>query len=260
MRKGMIAFATAVLLAFCAPAAALAKTQSDTVDPKGKMVALTFDDGPNANTRSILKVLEKYNARATFFVQGQSVKRYRAAIRKMDELGCEIGSHTWNHPNLTTLSASAMRSQIRRTDDAVTRITGEKPSLLRPPYGSANATVKRIARSEGKALILWSVDTLDWKTRNAAATLRAVKKGAADGAVILMHDIHAPTARAAEKLVPWLINHGYQLVTVSELAYYRSVDLQDGGTYRRITGKKRSAEEIPKPVAASIAANGIKEP
>ena len=75
-----------------------------------------------------------------------------------------------------------------------------------------------------------------------------------------MHDIHAPTARAAEKLVPWLINHGYQLVTVSELAYYRSVDLQDGGTYRRITGKKRSAEEIPKPVAASIAANGIKEP
>ena len=236
-RKVMAFVLTVLLVALSTAPAAMAKTQSDDIVAGKKMVALTFDDGPNGNTSTVLNVLEKYNARATFFVQGKSVRQYAATERRAVELGCEIGNHSWNHKNLTTISAGDARRQISETNDVIESVTGLRPVLVRPPYGSMNSTVRSVARAEGASLVLWSVDTLDWKTRNANSTFNAATRGARDGAIILMHDIHYPTGQAVKRIVPWLIDHGYQLVTVSELATYRSTTLRYGSSYRRIVGK-----------------------
>ena len=103
--------------------------------------------------------------------------------------------------------------------------------LCRPPYGASNATVKEEAAELGIALVIWSVDTLDWSTKNAEATFKAVKKEAKDGAIILCHDIHKPTAESMKKVIPWLAEQGYQLVTVQELLYYKNSGATAGKVY-----------------------------
>lgn len=185
------------------------------------MVAITYDDGPAKYTDSILDCLEKYNARATFFVQGNSVSKYPQAIKRAVSIGCEIGNHTKTHANLSKLSASQISSEISGTNTAVYNVAGIYPKLFRPPYGAYNNSVLLAANMPA---IMWSVDTLDWKTKNAKKTLESVQKSVRDGSIILMHDIHAPTADAAENVIKYLLKQGYQLVTVSEL-----LDARKGG-------------------------------
>ena len=198
------------------------------VDTSRPMVALTFDDGPAKYTEQILDCLEKYGARATFFVQGKSVSRYPDAIKHAAAIGCEIGNHTWDHANLSKSTAEEITSQISSTNDAVFELTGIYPKLMRPPYGAYNGTV---LSSSNMPAIMWSVDTLDWKTRNTEKTFQSVKNSAKDGSIILMHDIHAPTAPAAELIIPYLLKQGYQLVTVSELLDARKGGAQVGKAY-----------------------------
>lgn len=200
-------------------------------DPNKPMVALTFDDGPGPYTDRILSCLESHGAKATFFVVGNRLNTYSAQLKREAEMGMEIGCHTWSHANLTTLSAGGVSGEVTRTNELVRSLTGICPVTVRPPYGSHNATVRSAA---GAPLILWSIDTLDWKTRNANSTYNAVLDNVKDGDIILMHDIHSPTADAVELIVPALIERGYQLVTVSELAQYRG-GLVNGQTYRKIT-------------------------
>lgn len=201
------------------------------INPNKPMVALTFDDGPGPYTERLLKCLKENNAAATFFVVGSSVERYKDTVKKAYQMGCEIGNHSWNHPQLTQLDQASLSAQIANTNRVIRSATGHNPTLLRPPYGAYNSTV---ASAAGMPLILWEVDTLDWKTRNVQSNIQAVMSNVKDGAIILMHDIHLPTVIAAETIIPQLKKKGYQLVTVSELARYKKKTLQNGTAYRYI--------------------------
>lgn len=201
------------------------------IDPLKPMVALTFDDGPGIYTDEILDTLEKYGGHATFFVVGQLVSKYPQTVKREYSIGCEIGNHTYNHARLTELHYKSVVSQINDTSAMISNITGEAPSLLRPPYGRYNNTTKQ---ASDVPLILWSIDTLDWKTRNADSTVNTVMSSVRDGDIILMHDIYEPSAEAAVRLIPKLMSSGYQLVTVSELAFYKGKVLSKGISYGRI--------------------------
>lgn len=190
------------------------------IDPDKPMVALTFDDGPYpATSNRILDCLEKYDATATFFELGQNVANYPKVVKREAELGMEIGSHSWSHPNLKTLSAAKVKSQVDKTNKALEKACGQTASVLRPPYGNNCKALEKYAKAP---IVLWSVDTLDWKSRNAKSVIK-VMKGIKnlDGRVVLMHSIYDSTAEAVEKMVPWLLKKGYQLVSVSELLEYR---------------------------------------
>lgn len=205
------------------------KIKERLINPKKKMVALTFDDGPEPYTDRLLNCLKKHQAVAIFFLVGRSIPGYKSAVKKMGEIGCEIGNHSWDHPELTSLSAGGLQAQLGNTNSQIRAITGHNATLVRPPYGAYNSFV---ASNAGAPLIMWSIDTLDWKTRNAPNTIRVVMNEVRDGSIILMHDIHSPSVDAAESLIPRLRDAGYQLVTVSELAKYRGVNLKNGGVYR----------------------------
>jgi peptidoglycan/xylan/chitin deacetylase (PgdA/CDA1 family) len=214
---------------------AVCKVFANSVDPNKKMVALTFDDGPGPYTKEIVKCLKNNNARATFFVVGSNVDSYKSAVKAAYKIGCEIGNHSWNHSNLASLSADGVKSQMQSTDKKVKKITGENTTIMRAPYGSVSSTVKS---SVNKPIILWSIDTLDWKTRSKSKTIDAVMNHVKDGDIVLMHDIHKPTKEAALSIIPQLRKKGYQLVTVSELAKYRGYKLKKGSVYHNLYKKK----------------------
>ena len=196
------------------------------VDPEKKLIAFSFDDGPSRkNTEKILKALDKNNARATFFMLGQNAKYYPDLVKKVEESGNEIAGHSWNHPLLTKLGKKGVKKQMSQMNEAIASVTGSDVGLLRPPYGSINRTVINTVKDP---LILWSIDTLDWKTLNADKTAAAILKQAKDGDIILMHDIHAPTAEAVKKVLPKLEKKGFQVCTVSELLEARNITLHPG--------------------------------
>lgn len=180
-------------------------------------VALTFDDGPVRHTTSrLLDVLERAEAPATFFVLGTQAKAFPKVLARMTADGHEIGNHGWSHADMTRLSRTALRKQIVRTERAIEKATGQRPTLLRPPYGARDKTVDSVARKLGYAEVLWSVDTRDWAHHKPKKTLAAAAK-AKPGAIVLLHDIHADTVDAVPRLIKKLRKQGYTLVTVSEL-------------------------------------------
>lgn len=196
------------------------------IDKDKKMIALTYDDGPSAYTPIVLDALAKYGGHATFFVVGTSVPRYADSVRRAAAMGCEIGNHTFDHSNLKNLSIGQAQSVINRTNQLVKELTGADVHLLRPPYGSYNTATF----AAGMPVIMWSIDTLDWKTRSTSATIQCIQQKAYDGAIVLMHDLHHPTVLAADKVMSYLKSAGYQLVTVSEMAAYRG-GLQNHAAY-----------------------------
>lgn len=210
------------------------KVLAFAIDPKKKMVALTFDDGPGRYTKEIVQCLKKYNSRATFFVLGCNVDSYKDALKEADKAGCQIGNHSYSHKDLTRLSCKEIQAQINDTDKKIKNVIGKTPSLVRTPGGSTNAEVQNTV---GKPIILWSIDTLDWKTRDRDKTVKAVLDNVKDGDIVLMHDIHEPSKEAALILIKELNQRGYQLVTVSELAQYRGYNLKEGSVYRSLRKK-----------------------
>ena len=195
-------------------------------DPTQKrpMLALTFDDGPGEYTQELLDCLEENNAHATFFMLGQNVSVYPDAPKRMLEIGCEIGSHSWDHTQLTTIDLDAVAKQFSDTDNALIEACGQAASVARAPYGDGNTD---IYNTVAKPFFMWSLDTEDWKLMDADADYDAVMNGdLTDGSIILMHDIHQPSVQAAIRFIPELIAKGYKLVTVSEMAEAKNVDLQ----------------------------------
>ncbi|MGE7915766.1 polysaccharide deacetylase family protein [Lysinibacillus xylanilyticus] len=180
-----------------------------------KRVALTFDDGPDAKvTPQVLAILKKYDAKATFFMVGTNVSKNPAIVEQVYEAGHEIGNHTWNHSKLTSLSTSAVKQEVDKTSNAIYNAIGQYPTVFRPPYGATNDKVRSVITMPS---ILWSIDTLDWKHRNADKVLSYVKASAKDGSIILMHDIHQSTANGLENVILYLQKQGYEFVTVSEI-------------------------------------------
>lgn len=198
------------------------------VDPGRPMIALTFDDGPGKRTGELLDVLAEYHAHATFFMLGKNAGLYQDEIRRMKEIGCEIASHSYDHPDLSKMDETEIRDQIDRTNQKFAEIVGQGAAVVRPPYGAISDTMKSVI---GMPMILWNIDTLDWKTRNAEATVNMVMENVKDGDIVLMHDIHTESVDAAMELIPKLIEAGYQLVTVPEMAAAKGITMEAGKSY-----------------------------
>lgn len=198
------------------------------IDNDKPMIAITFDDGPNHNTNRILDILEKYNAKATFFILGSNIKGNEKTIKRMKELGMEIGNHMYSHKLLTKLEDTKIKSEVEQVDDLIFNIINEYPTLIRPSYGTVNNRIKKIM---DRPIIIWNVDTLDWKSHNSKKIANRALKNVSDGDIILMHDIYRATANSLEIIIPKLLEEGYQLVTVSELLYYKEIDTEAGKVY-----------------------------
>jgi peptidoglycan/xylan/chitin deacetylase (PgdA/CDA1 family) len=178
-------------------------------------VALTFDDGPDRTlTPRVLDILSQERVRATFYLVGSRAAQNPGIVRAIAAGGHEIGNHSWSHPNMTGLSAAAVASQIARTDDAIRSAAGRRPATFRPPYGAWNSRVA--SALDGRPLVMWDVDTQDWRNRNAAR-ITQVSARARPGSVILMHDIHATTVAALPGVIRELKSEGRRFVRVSDV-------------------------------------------
>ncbi len=200
-------------------------------DADTPVVALTFDDGPFTKvTNRIMDVLLEYEAGATFFVVGSRLEMYSDTLKRLYENGFEVASHTWSHKNLNKLTEKQITKEITRTLDGLKKYIPVENVLLRPPYGSADETVRGLAKT---ALINWSLDSEDWKSRDAEKIIEHVLDTVQDGDIILMHDLYECTAEAVEYLVPELIERGYRPVSVSELFRIKDIPLEEGILYRK---------------------------
>lgn len=210
-----------------APSPAVATQAPGPVDCAVRpCVALTFDDGPVPQTADVLDLFAARGVRATFYVIGKQAKRYPSIIERASEAGHEIGNHSWSHANLRRADAGTAAKELARTAEAVEAATGTRPGTMRPPFGDATTSA---AAKAGLPQVLWSLDTLDWKTRNTAAVVQRVLAEAEPGGIVLLHDVHATTRAALPQIVDGLLTKGYALVTVSELL---GTDLTAGKVYR----------------------------
>lgn len=198
------------------------------LDKSKKMIALTFDDGPNYNTSKIIDVLNKYDIKATFFVLGSRAINNKDILKKMADSGMEIGNHTYNHLLLTKYDENKIRSEIDDTSEVIYSATKKKPKLLRPSYGSVNNKIKKVANMP---IIIWDIDTLDWKYHNSKRITSRVVNKVRDGDIILMHDIYSASLNALSNIIPILQDNGYEFVTIDELFYYKGISLENGKVY-----------------------------
>jgi peptidoglycan/xylan/chitin deacetylase (PgdA/CDA1 family) len=203
------------------------------IQPTGKYIALTFDDGPSASyTSQILDILEKYNAKATFFVNGYQLGTSKAALlQRMVAMGCEIGNHTQDHKRMTELSAQELYEQIITVNDMVRRLCGYNITLLRPPGGHTSLAVMQAMYDAGLRMstIMWNNDSLDWSFHADYANGKITREEAVkktydmimgyplDSAIVLMHDIKGITPDVLELVLKKLSAEGYTFVTISEM-------------------------------------------
>lgn len=200
----------------------------DTDVTGNKYIALTFDDGPSYNTNKVLDILEENNVPATFFVLGNRIKGNENTLKRMVSSKMEIGNHTFNHLLLTKYKEDKVKSEINDTSNLIFEVTGKYPTLLRPSYGSCNKIIKSVADTP---IIIWDIDTLDWKYHNSRRISSRVINKVKDGDIVLMHDIYSATANALEIIIPSLKSKGYTFVTVSDLFYYKNIPLEKGKVY-----------------------------
>ena len=201
------------------------------IDGNEPMVALTYDDGPSIYTDQILDVYEEYDQRCTFFIVGDRISwNEEQAIREY-ELGCEQGNHTYSHDRLTSLDAEGQMEVLKGTDDELIRISGKPSTCLRPPEGRWDDTLKEVC---GCPIIMWSVDSRDWESRDSDKICGKIIGQVKDGDIVLMHDLYQATADATERIVPALLDAGFQLVTVEEMGILKLGGLEDGVVYYSI--------------------------
>ena len=193
----------------------------NALNPEEKMLALTFDDGPDGNTHALLDALDKYEASASFFVLGQKVAGGVGVLQRMIREGHEIGNHSWSHPDLRKLTPSQVHSQIADTQAVIKNATGIAPTQMRPPYGAINPGVQHEIEAQGLQTAMWSVDTNDWRDRDPEVLYQRIMESAGDGKIILLHDIHLASVQAAIRAIPDLREQGYQLVTLSQRNQYK---------------------------------------
>lgn len=179
------------------------------------VAALTFDDGPNpVYTPMLLEGLKERGIRATFFLMGENIEGNEELVVQMKEDGHLIGNHTYHHVELDKLSKEDAKKEIITTNEKIYQTTGTYPSYIRPPYG---AWPKNLDFYVNMFPVLWSIDTLDWKTENVSSILKIVMSQVTDGSVILMHDGYETSVEGALKIADLLMEKGFDFVTVDEL-------------------------------------------
>ncbi|WP_297134589.1 polysaccharide deacetylase family protein [Terrisporobacter sp.] len=186
-----------------------------------KFIALTFDDGPHPKeTNEVLDILDKYNIKGTFFVVGKHANWYSESLIRAAKEGHEIGNHTFNHPDITNLSNGDIKKEIKDCEDTLVKLTGKKPTLFRPPYGSyTQDKLGQIAKECGYKIILWTtIDAKDWRNPPVAQISDTITNNVQNGDIILLHDYGTKnTVKALDIIIPTMIKKGYKFVTVSEL-------------------------------------------
>ena len=226
MRKtlALIIFTIVALVVFCVISYASAN-MSNSCD---KLIALTFDDGPHPKyTSLVLDVLKKHNACATFFIVGERAEKLPEIVSRTSLEGHSIGNHTYDHTELTRLSDKEIISQISRTNNVIEKITGIRPTLLRPPLGARNKHVDSIIKGQNMYNILWNVDPVDWDSKGAQLIHNRVVKNIQSGDIVIMHDFYPNTVTATDMILSTLSNEGYRFVTVEEiLGLFEDVDNQ----------------------------------
>ncbi len=194
-----------------------------------KLVALTFDDGPSSTvTPEILEILSEKDAVATFFMLGSRAKNNPDLVKQVEKAGHDIATHTMYHQNLIHIPLASAQSDINESKAVFKSILKHSPLYTRPPYGNTN---KAILSSITNPVILWSVDTLDWRNQDPDSIINTAISEVHDGAIILMHDIYPNSKKALPKLIDTLRENGYEIVSVSELAKLRKVSLSPGRIY-----------------------------
>jgi peptidoglycan/xylan/chitin deacetylase (PgdA/CDA1 family) len=191
-----------------------------------KCIALTFDDGPGPDTGRLLDLLKAQNVPATFFVLGNQAMQRPALVNREYAEGNEVGNHTWDHKDLSKLPAAGIEDEINRGADAIAATGVPRPTLLRPPYGAVNDTVRAVG---GYPLIMWRVDPDDWKYPDPARIADQIVSHAKPGRIVISHDTHKTTVDAMPAVIQRLKQQGYTFVTVSTLM--KGVDLQNGQSY-----------------------------
>ena len=202
---------------------------TDRVLEGKKLVVLTFDDGPSeATTPQLLDILSEKDVPATFFMLGSKAKSLSEIVKRASSNGHEIASHTMYHQNLVRIPVEAAKNDINEARSTISKITGRNPRFTRPPYGNINETVRTTV---GTPLILWSVDSEDWRSKNVDSIISVSLSELHDGAVILMHDIYPTTVEAVPKLIDAVREKGYEFATLSEIAKIRGTKFENGTIY-----------------------------
>ncbi|WP_420719238.1 polysaccharide deacetylase family protein [Streptomyces sp. NRRL S-1521] len=190
-----------------------------TVDcRKAKCVALTFDAGPSENTPRLLKILKKEKVPATFFTLGKNhIEKYPELVKQMDREGHEVASHTWSHKILTKIDKAEARRELQRPNDAIEKLIGKKPTLMRPPQGRTNDDVNELSEELGLAEVLWTVTAKDYTTNDSELIQKRVIDQTKRDGIILLHDIYKGTVPAVPGVIAELKKRGYVFVTVPQL-------------------------------------------
>ncbi len=185
----------------------------------GPYIAMTFDDGPHPKlTPRLLDMLKERGLKATFFLIGQNAAANPEIVQRIVAEGHELGNHSWDHKALNKMGADGVKMEIVQTNEAIQQAVGIKPVIMRPPYGATSPAIsKRLNEEFGQKVIMWSVDPLDWKDRNASLVTDRILKNTAPGAIILAHDIHQSTVDAMPATLDGLLSKGFKFATVSEL-------------------------------------------
>ena len=200
-----------------------AQAEAPSIPDGGKTVALTFDDGPGPSTSAILSILESFKVRATFFDIGTQETEWPSDVRAEAADGFLIGNHTWNHPDMETLSASAQAAELDEVTDEQKSLTGTVPCVFRPPYGDYNSTTLSLAAQRHMAVWLWNVDTEDWEAEGSSSSYsvnRIISLAESEGSalqhpVVLMHNQAIPmpaTVAALPTVIQYFKDHGYTFV------------------------------------------------
>lgn len=211
-------------------------TDAGNIDPKKPIIALSFDDGPGMYTARIIETLQKYGCKATFFMVGYNVKYHAKNVKAVYDAGMEIGNHTLDHTELTKIEESKIAAEILENEEQINAIVNVGELVVRPPFGSYNDRTKELV---DRPMFNWTIDSEDWKDRDkyskeeiTAGVVKRVKAQAHDGYIILMHEIYESSADAVDELIPWLVEQGYQVTTVSEMFAARNTELERGQVYR----------------------------
>ena len=248
-KRTIIAFVTVIVLAAVCMAGisnetvatvfnnnSLRKVPVYCVDTQEKVVALTFDAAWGADkTQGILDILEKHGVDGTFFLVGFWIDKYPDMVKKIAESGCDIGNHSNNHLNMSTLDKSQICSELDYVSGKVEELTGQSPKFFRPPFGDYNNTLIETVEERGMVGVQWSVDSLDWQGKSATDILSRVSKGVKNGSIILFHNNSDNILEALPLVIANLKNQGYKMVKLSDMVYTGNYTVDNNGVQHKNT-------------------------
>ncbi len=187
-------------------------------------VALTFDDGPSADTERILEMLDRYNAKATFFMLGRQVEQFPHIAKRVVAAGHGVGNHSYSHPSFIFTRSSETRSQMESGHQAITNVLGAPPTLARPPYGARTPAYFQVARKLGLRTVLWSLSGFDWSQKDPKRIAQRVLSRVSPGSIIVLHDAdntgrcdRTPTVNALQLILEGLQARGLKVAPLSQL-------------------------------------------